>query len=332
MYAESYFYLMVHWIYSMSFSLAVMMGIIYIGIKLIKIENKSGGIVISLFGGMLTAFGFMIRPTNVFPLIAAGIFHLIWETNIRYSIPFILPMIIVAEYGISSCIEYTEKKKPESGVSRMSKIALIGIIVLACAVLNLALKEKKELLFYRILTSSSQRINMPVEPKNFEYLHQDFYEKNPFNTIFIKASLPEQKTVNECSEYELSILSDDGSVIHQMLLLPKDVKGQGITVNFTTISGYDHYFIRLRKADPEKDSIIFYTKYTYGLDEYSGSLKTDRESNYINDLIMDVYEVQRTSVFGDKPRKIVVIGLMAVVLMAVFVPDKKKFATEAHES
>ena len=43
-----------------------------------------------------------------------AVFHIFWETNTRYSIPFILPMLMACEHGISSLQELSEKNKAQS--------------------------------------------------------------------------------------------------------------------------------------------------------------------------------------------------------------------------
>lgn len=66
------FYIIVHWCYTLTFSLPIMSAtvLIYLYIKSVKsVALKS---ILSLIEGILGAVGFLLRPTCVFPLIAIG--------------------------------------------------------------------------------------------------------------------------------------------------------------------------------------------------------------------------------------------------------------------
>lgn len=65
------YYCLVFWIYSLTFSLPVMMGIVYVAIRIYKcIDIKKKEVLLEIFLGILIVVGYELRPTNVFPVIA----------------------------------------------------------------------------------------------------------------------------------------------------------------------------------------------------------------------------------------------------------------------
>lgn len=264
----------------------------------------------------------LIMVITIFGCVA---FHSIWETNVRYSIPFILPMLVVIVYGISTAQDFTTNRVAPSKIQvRKMGIILLGFLLIVCSSLNIALKEETTLNFYRVSSTANTRVCDEIKPQDFLQLDQDFYSDKPFNTLLLKAALPFQTNKEECSAYNLSILDDNEQIIFSTLLTPELINGQGITVPLDSISGYKHYHIRLEKEEPGKQSIRFYTHYTYGVDDYRGILKIDGGAAYPNDLMMDVYETQRTTVFSDKMRIIVVVFIMLLGAFISFAPIRKK--------
>lgn len=263
----------------------------------------------------------LIMIITIFGCVA---FHTIWETNLRYSVPFILPMLTVISWGISTIQEYADEIKLREKVQKRTiGIVLIGFLIIVCASLNFLLKKETTLNFYRIYSSANTRFCAVVEPAGFKELNQDFNANKPFNTLFIKASLPPQKNKEDCSSYDITILDDAGQILNRSQLLPAQLGGAGFTVPFDTISGYKHYHVKLEKTDPEKESIRFYTQYTYGVDPYIGRLTDDRGNVYPSDLMMDVYESKETSIFSDKARIAVLVSILLLITFA-FVPLRKK--------
>ena len=263
----------------------------------------------------------LVMMITVFGSIA---FHMIWETNPRYDIPFILPALIIVGYGMSSAQIYLNGKKAlRTTQKRTLRIAIIGFLIIACSSLNTALKEETTLNFYRVFSSANTRVSAVVEPEDCEELEQDFYTSKPFNTLFLKASLPPQKSREDCSSYELNVLNDDGQILSRTQLLPEQLGGSGFKVSFDTTSGYKHYHIKLEKTEPKKESILFYTQYTYGVDPYKGILTTDGGNVYPSDLMMDVYEVQQTAIYSPEIR-IIVIALIILAGSFVFFPRPKR--------
>ena len=283
--------------------------------------------------GFLFACGFALMRKNIPEIVLIMIitifgciaFHTIWEANTRYDIPFILPMLTVIGYGLSSVQEIADRK---FGLSASQKralgIVLMGFLVIVCSNLNTLLKEKTTLNFYRVFSSEHNRVCAELKPRDFRELEQDFYTDKPFNSLFFRTAIPEQKSQDDCSGYELYILNDEGKELHRIEIIPNMIGKNGITVSFDIISGYSHYRIRLEKKEPEKESILLYTQYTYGEDSYRGSLTVDGSEPYPNDIYMDVYEAQETTVFGDKARIAVIMLVLLSGAFIVFVPVGKK--------
>lgn len=64
------YYCLVFWIYSLTLSLPVMMGIIYTAVKIYKCESKWQEIILGIIMGILIILGYELRPTTIFPFIA----------------------------------------------------------------------------------------------------------------------------------------------------------------------------------------------------------------------------------------------------------------------
>ena len=251
------------------------------------------------------------------------VFHIIWETNVRYSIPFILPMLVIICYGISTIQEYADKKKLWQKVPKQAtECILVGFLIIVFLNLNVALREENTLHFNRVFSSGNTRMCAEI-PQNFQQLNQDFYAEKSFNSLFIKASLPQNKKKDECSEYEVSILNDDEQVLNKTYISPEKIGKTGVEISFEPISGYNHYLIRLKKTDLEKESIVFYTQDTFGVNPYRGKLTVDGEKEYPSDLMMDVYESKETSIFSDKARIAVNVLVIALCVFA-FIPARRK--------
>ena len=64
------YYCLVFWIYSLTFSLPFMMGIVYVAIRIYKCIDIKKEVLLEIFLGILIVVGYELRPTNVFPVIA----------------------------------------------------------------------------------------------------------------------------------------------------------------------------------------------------------------------------------------------------------------------
>ena len=175
-----------------------------------------------------------------------------------------------------------------------------------------------------VYSTASTRVCAPIEPDDCTWLEQDFYGNQSFNTLFFKASLPAGKTNEECSGYELSILNNEKHVLYTTHLTPDLISGQGIEVPFETISGYQHYYIRLIKSEAEKAPILFYTHYTYGVDPYRGDLIINSKKRYSSDIMMDVYNTADTTIVSNTVRIITIILILLSGGFISFVPVSKK--------
>ena len=264
----------------------------------------------------------LIMMITIFGCVA---FHSVWETNARYSIPFILPMLTVIVYGIESAQEYIDKKELiDKSHKHISGIAMMGFLLIVCSSLNTALKEETTLSFYRIISTINTRVCDDIKPNDFICLDQDFYSEKPFNTLTIKAAIPAQMSREDCSNYNLSIMNGDRQVLYSTQITPDLISGQGLTVSFDTISGYNHYYVRLQKEQSEKESIQFYTHNTYAINEYRGVLSVDGSIPYSNDLMMDVCERKKTTVFSDKARILIIAFIMFLGGFIFFIPTRAK--------
>lgn len=252
------------------------------------------------------------------------VFHSVWEANARYSIPFILPMLIVMEYGITAMQEYVGKHiSLNNSQKRTLGLALTCFLAVVCSNLNILLLEERPINTYSVVSTANTRLCDAINPYNAYQLDQDFYGEKPFNTLFIKATLPEEKTKEECSGYDLSINNDEGISLFSTHISPEQVSGKGIKVSFDTISGYNHYHVKLRKTEPEKDPILFYTHYSYGVDEYRGVLTVDEGTAYTNDIMMDVYDAETTTIYSDAMRIALIVLILLLGVVIGFVPIKK---------
>ena len=285
--------------------------------------------------GILLACGFALARKRMpeitmimmITIFGGAAFHIIWEANTRYSIPFILPMLTVIEYGMSTMKEYEAQKGWVKKISRMRLgLVLMGFLIIVCSSLSVALKGEKTLYFNRVFASKDTRVCAEIEPYDFTRLDQDFYTDKPFNSLFFKAVLPKDKTKADCSGYEVTIRNDEGKILEKSYLSPEKIGKLGVEISFDTISGYTHYSVRLEKTEPEKESIRFYTHYTYGVDPYRGFLTVDGGEACPSDLMMDVYETKVTTVFSNKARIAVILLILLLGAFIAFVPVGKKIA------
>lgn len=264
----------------------------------------------------------LVMMVTIFGCVA---FHMIWETNARYSIPYILPMLAVNGYGIATLQRDIESRQLLRRVpGRTMGLILMGFLLVICSGLNVALKEEKTLHFNRVYSTGDIRVCAEIEPRSFTKLEQDFYTDKPFNSLFFKAALPDQKNKEECSEYTLIIWDSEGKKLRETYLSPDKVGNSGIATSFDIVSGYKHYYISMEKAELEKESILFYTHYTYGVDPYRGTLRVDGSEAYPSDLMMDVYEAQTTTAFSDEGRMAVIILILLSGIFVAFVPVRRK--------
>ena len=263
------------------------------------------------------------------------VFHMIWESDVRYSIPFLLPMIVSTEYGISTALKNVEHNRMLQTASKQKRelsFLFMAFMIVVCIIMNTIMKSETTLNFYRIFSSESTRYSQEIEPWDFRQLDQDFYTSKPFNTVFFKASLPEQIPREECSEYELSILSETGRELCKAKLLPQKINGAGIKATFNMVSGYDHYYIRLEKTEPEKKPLLFYTQYTYGVDPYRGTMRVNKGIEYPSNLLMDVYEEQQAPLYDAKARTVIISLILLSGVFIAFVPVRRNKESIQHRS
>ena len=296
--------------------------------------------LLMIFGFLLACMAALAKKTMpeivlimIITIFGCVAFHAIWETNVRYSVPFILPMLTVMGYGIATIQEYADENNLWAKVhKRTIGILLMGFLIITCASLSSSLKEETTLNLYRIYSSANTRVCESIKPEGFTRLNQDFYTEKPFNTLFLKASLPPQISREDCSSYELTVFNDDEQILSRTQLLPEQLGGSGFKVSFDTISGYKHYHIKLEKTDPEKESILFYTQYTYGVNPYKGILTAGGGNAYPSDLMMDVYEMQQTSIYSNRIRIVVISIIILSAMFGIFIPVRRKSALNSRNS
>lgn len=96
-------YYLVFWVYSSSMSVPIMMGIFYLPVLLHRrAESRWKAIILGIFLGILTAFGWFIRPTAVFPLVAYIVYILVCDIKRCRKKFFWLILACVAISGIFS--------------------------------------------------------------------------------------------------------------------------------------------------------------------------------------------------------------------------------------
>ena len=61
------------WVYTVTFSMPFLMAVLYVSYKLFHEKNVWKYVLLSLFDGLLCFAGYCVRPTAVFPLLAAGL-------------------------------------------------------------------------------------------------------------------------------------------------------------------------------------------------------------------------------------------------------------------
>lgn len=67
------YYGLVCWVYSLTFSLPIMMGSLYVGLRIHRAKGKASAVAWAALEGLLFVLGFEIRPTACFPAVAMAI-------------------------------------------------------------------------------------------------------------------------------------------------------------------------------------------------------------------------------------------------------------------
>lgn len=106
------YYCIIFWLYSMTLSLPIMMGIIYISIKLYKSEKLVNNLLYSIILGLLVILGYEIRPTSVFPFIAIIIVGIVYIIKYKlFKKFFFVTMILILIIGFMKISINNEKNK-----------------------------------------------------------------------------------------------------------------------------------------------------------------------------------------------------------------------------
>lgn len=101
--ANPLLYYLIFWVYSSSMSIPVMMGIFYLLVLLHRgVNSRWKKIISGILLGILTAFGWFIRPTAIFPLVAYVVYILICDLKRCRKKSFWLVLAFVIISGVFS--------------------------------------------------------------------------------------------------------------------------------------------------------------------------------------------------------------------------------------
>ncbi len=261
----------------------------------------------------------LIHITIAVTLAGGIVFYMLWEARGVYSAPFVPALVVLAESGLCSLYSLNLPFK-ESLIEK--RIFLLLFVFLALFAGEFFYKHTGALInasHYRIYTKGKLRHYHPITKKgilaetanslqNPDYtaeggedsvyspsegyllpdtISQDFYAKKAFNRLVLPVYIPDKKI--PLSSYLLSVSSDDGEILFQKEEGAEDVHRGNITVSFSPISGKRHYILTIKKLQPHKGDIMFFSKYdSYHIGAYEGSLKIDGQEGFVNDLALSV--------------------------------------------
>jgi len=273
--------------------------------------------------GMFSGGCFFLRkkgnPTFLWMLIltiAGGfLFYIFWEVKDVYSAPFLPIMFILAESGFSEFMQQYKRPKRAKNVIIFTSLFLTAFTVFICLELNYITSLEGEYKHKLINTSANDGGYSEITPHGCNVIEQDFYIKNSFNRIEIMADVDEDAT--DISTYDVVVADDSRNILYAEQISEEDIDNSWIGMEFSNIIGARHYFLTITKSEPRKDSIKFYTRYPYLLDSYRGNLCVDGSRDYTDDLIMNVFYVNKGEYYGIKKRIFLVIIVIAVGLFDV---------------
>lgn len=101
------------WVYSLTLSLPVTMGILYLGLRLRRSRSLPGSVGLGLLLGLLIALGYEVRPTAVFVAIALAIVgtgHVARAGQLRRYAPAILALLLSAALAIAGARMAVERR------------------------------------------------------------------------------------------------------------------------------------------------------------------------------------------------------------------------------
>lgn len=106
------YYGIMFWIYSLVWSLPIMMGIVYVGIKLYRSKSIYFEILNSILLGLLVVLGYEIRPTAIFPFIAMVMIGIIFIIKYKLYRKFFLSLVsLILMFGLVGLGINNEKEK-----------------------------------------------------------------------------------------------------------------------------------------------------------------------------------------------------------------------------
>ena len=292
-------------IYSQAYRLALLLGVfVFCGFQLKRgkeIPPLQFVVVLTILGGIL--------------------FYFFWEAKNIYSAPFLLCMILLAQEGYTRWTGQRLLELRDRSVWTLLQGMYVTLTVLSCVILVHLFQTESIFTYNRINALENTKINSPIHLE--QRLEQDFYVNKKFNAICLKAAVSAEEEA--ISAYRIRLLDADRHLLAEKIFTKEDVEKGQILFDFATVQEDSHYVLVLEKEDPKLGDIYFYTKYTYFLDLYRGSLVTDDTTAYVSDLMMNVIYQETQRYFEPAASRLFVVGYLCYSALAFwFIVQRKR--------
>jgi len=169
---------------------------------------------------------------------------------------------------------------------RHGAIVYAALTALICAAIASISSYESEMTVSRINSTANTRIQLPIDEGSCRVIRQDFYERNAFNRIVLKADI-DPDDAGSCSTYAVTLEDSRRKTLYSAIIDEGCIVDGVVELSMDEIQSDSHYRLSLEKQG-DRAPIRFYTRYSLLLDQYRGSLSTDLTDVFPSDLVMDV--------------------------------------------
>ncbi len=279
--------------------------------------------------------------TFVFSLTVLGgiLFYIIWEAKNAYSVPFLPFMFVLAMDGAEKISSFNKRFK---SVSVVSVLCLLLMGVTTSFALNLKPALTKDIMphYEYSVYSHTNQFNLKdlYLRKTATTLTQEFYAKNPFNKIEIKAK---RKRKDPESKY-LVTLQEGNTALKSYVITSNDINTRDcLVLEFDAIKPKKEtkYLINISPLPLELgkvyDSIAFVHRFSQTMDQYKGELRRGGRVQQ-TDLHIRVYKEYLAPYVSENTYRICFVEMivveLALMVSLIFINIKKRRKTSDLDS
>lgn len=257
-------------------------------------------------------------------LLGGILFHLIWESNPKYSLNFIMLLLYMDSDVIDDLFS---SKRVSNYYEKAISVFGIGFMVLTLIMsFTLYPRFTKDTATYNNLIQGQlvSNKNYITGIDNKQSFYQSFHTNRPFNNFKIQ-------TFNDSSyldaNYQAEILDDASNVLYSSNFSPKSKHQiEEIEFNFPTIvpSNTSTYYIKISSKSVKPDHTInFCMSYKEGYDVFPHGELFINEEQINGDLTFSVYDKTKAS-FTTKFYYFIVIGSILLLEFIIYYCNRKQ--------